>query len=275
MEKEEQKKNKAKYTPIPNCPIPLQQPIIASPTALKKLAKGKYISLWYWTPSGIESARSLFINLDAQTFTFIKDDHGMTSLTPTVSEKESSAVIPDSKLPFNDFLIAIPCLIEAMGQAQWPKEQILMMSHFWDNILDHPHCSSGIPDNKQALMVYQEEQCKQWHHMTSVPSQGYDPSEINEAILESTQDHLLQEHHQKDNEIYKSSVSTFPLHSSFKNNYNLMIYLCKILHLYQSQSIITACTPYPLQNAPFASCMHHILVFLHNTYSTLYFASHT
>ena len=64
VEKEERKKNKAKYTPILNRPIPLQQPVIASPTALKKLAKGKYVSL-YWTPPGIESARSLFINLDA------------------------------------------------------------------------------------------------------------------------------------------------------------------------------------------------------------------
>ena len=44
-EQEEQKKNKAKYIPILNCPIPLQQPVITSPTTLKKLMKGEYISL--------------------------------------------------------------------------------------------------------------------------------------------------------------------------------------------------------------------------------------
>lgn len=117
-EKEERKKNKAKYTPIPNRPIPSQQPVIASATALKKLAKGEYVPLWYWTPAGIESAKASFINSDAQTFTFVKDDHGSTTLTPTVSEKESSSVVPNSKLPFDDVLIAIPRMIEAMGQAQ-------------------------------------------------------------------------------------------------------------------------------------------------------------
>lgn len=96
-------------------PIPLQQPVIASPTAPKKLAKGEYVSLWYWTPARIESACSLFINSDAQTFTFVKDDQGSTSLIPTVSKKEPNAVTPNSKLPFNNFLIAIPHLIEAMG----------------------------------------------------------------------------------------------------------------------------------------------------------------
>ena len=108
MEKEEQKKNKAKYTPIPNHTIPLQQAIIASPTALKKLVKGEYVLPWYWTPDGIESARLTFINSDTQTFTFVKDILGATSLTPTVSEKESNTVIPDSKLPFNDLPITIP-----------------------------------------------------------------------------------------------------------------------------------------------------------------------
>lgn len=62
--------------------------------------------------------------------------------------QKENTVIPDSKLHFNNFLIAIPYLIEAMGWAQWPKEWILMMSHFWDNILNHPHHSSGIPEDK-------------------------------------------------------------------------------------------------------------------------------
>ena len=128
-------------------------------------------------------------------------------------------------------LITIPCLIEAMGWAQWLKEQNLMISHFWDNILDHPHCFSSLPDDKQALMVYQEEQHKQWHHATSISGQGYDPSEINEALLlvESTQDSLLWEHHWKDDKVYKASVSTFP--SPFHHeNYYLTITLPKILH---------------------------------------------
>lgn len=168
-EKEEQKKNKVKYTLIPNRPIPSQQPVIASISALKKLAKGKYVPLWYWSLAGIEAARSSFINSDTQMFTFIKDNNGSTTLTPTISERESNSVVPDSNLLFDDFLIAIPHMIEAMGQAQWPKDRILMMSRFWDNILDNPHRSTRLLEDKLTLMVYQEEQRKQWHHATSVP----------------------------------------------------------------------------------------------------------
>lgn len=81
------------------------------------------------------------------------------------------------------------------------------MSCFWDNILDHPHHSSGLPeDNKPSW----EEQCKQWHHMASVPSQGYNPSELNKALLESTKDCLLWQCHHKDDKIYKAFVSTIP-----------------------------------------------------------------
>lgn len=211
--KEERKKNKAKYAPIPNRPIPSQQPVIASVSALKKLAKGEYVPLWYWTPAGIEAARSSFINSDTQTFTFVKDDHGSTTLAPTVSERESNSVIPDSNLPFDDFLIAIPRMIEAMGQAQWPKDRILMMSRFWDNILDNPRRSTGLLEDKLTLMVYQEEQRKQWHHATSVPGQGYDLSEISATLLESTESRLLRERRQKDDEAHKAMVSTFSLYN--------------------------------------------------------------
>lgn len=206
-DKEDRKKNKAKYTPIPNRPIPSQQPAIASTTALKKLAKGEYIPLWYWTPARIESARASFISSDTQSFTLINDDHGNLTLTPTISEKESSSVVPDSRLPFDDFLIAIPRMIEAMGQAQWASDRILMMSRFWDNILNDPRRSSGLPDDRETLMVYQEEQRKQWHHAASIPGQGYDLSEVNKTILELTQHRLRQEHRRKDDEAYQAAVS--------------------------------------------------------------------
>ena len=163
---------------------------------------------------------SSFINSDTQTFTFIKDDNGSTTLTPTVFKRESNSVIPDSNLPFDNFLIAIPHMIEAMGQAQWPKDHILMMSQFQDNILDNPCCSTGLHKDKLTLMVYQEEQCKQWHHMTSVPGQGCDLSEISATLLKLTKSCLLWECHQKDDEAYKAMVSTFSLYKIHISNDN-------------------------------------------------------
>ena len=134
IEKEERKKNKSKYTPISKWPIPSQQPVITSPIMLRKLEKGDYIAPWYWTKPGINAATTLFINSDSQIYNFTSDKNGNTTLIPAISEKEANSVIPDSKLPFDDFLVAIPCMIEAMGQAQWPANCILMMGRYWDNL---------------------------------------------------------------------------------------------------------------------------------------------
>lgn len=71
-------------------------------------------------------------------------------------------------------------------------------------------------------MVYKEEQQKQWHHATSIPGQGYDPSEINEVILESTQDSLLREWCWKDDKIYKALVRYYPLSLTIRTS-NLSI----------------------------------------------------
>ena len=146
MEKEEQKKNKTKW-PILNHPVPLQQPIIKSPTTLRNLAKGKYVSLWYWTPTGIESTRFSFINSDTQTYfcqrqsrehlphshCFWKRIQHSNSWFQTTFQQ-----LPNHHSPPN----------WSNGLSPMAKEWILMMSHFWDNILDHPHHSSGIPEEK-------------------------------------------------------------------------------------------------------------------------------
>lgn len=108
FEKEERKKNKSKYGPIIRCPIPSQQPVIASPVALRKLTKGDYVGLWYWTTARIDSASTSFFNTDSQNYNFVSDADGNTTLTPATSEKESNSFLPDGKIPFDDFLVAIP-----------------------------------------------------------------------------------------------------------------------------------------------------------------------
>ena len=75
-------------------------------------------------------------------------------------------------------------------------------------------------------MVYQEEQQKQWHHATSIPGQGYNPYEINEVILESTQDSSLREWCWKDDKIYKALVSNHLLSLTLRTS-NLTIAIKK------------------------------------------------
>ncbi|KAG1900885.1 uncharacterized protein F5891DRAFT_951235 [Suillus fuscotomentosus] len=55
--KEDRKKNKHKYTAVPNLDVPLKATILPSSYALCKLDKGEYIELWYFTNDGLDDAK--------------------------------------------------------------------------------------------------------------------------------------------------------------------------------------------------------------------------
>ena len=49
LRKEEMKKNKSKYIPIPDRDVPSIARVIASNYAIRKMEKGLYVELWYYT----------------------------------------------------------------------------------------------------------------------------------------------------------------------------------------------------------------------------------
>ena len=55
--KEEEKKNTIKYAPIPDRDVPTRPPVIASAIATRRLEKGEYVPLWYFTNAGLEEAK--------------------------------------------------------------------------------------------------------------------------------------------------------------------------------------------------------------------------
>ena len=52
--KEERKKNKSKFIPIPQRGVPTMPPIIISTIATWCMDKGNYIPLWYFTNAGLD-----------------------------------------------------------------------------------------------------------------------------------------------------------------------------------------------------------------------------
>ncbi|KAF8800745.1 hypothetical protein BYT27DRAFT_7045448, partial [Phlegmacium glaucopus] len=56
LRNEEIKKNKMKYTPIPDRDVPTVAPVIASNYAFRKMEKGLYVELWYYTNAGLDEA---------------------------------------------------------------------------------------------------------------------------------------------------------------------------------------------------------------------------
>jgi hypothetical protein len=189
--KEERKKNKAKYIPVPQRGIPTQPPVLPSAVATRKLEKGDFVSLWYFTNKGIEDASRSFNLVDDEAMVISKKSDGSTSLIPASAVKEEKGLVEDQDLTWEDFSIAAPRMIDAMAKAEWPQDRILMMTAFWSGIQLHPLRSSSDPLGKRTLLLYQAEQRKLWHQAMRTPGHGYSLASINEEILRATKERLF------------------------------------------------------------------------------------
>ena len=155
--------------------------------------KGDCVPLWYYTNKGLENVLATYNSTDNDALTLFCRPDGSTSLIPASSTKESKGVVEDHDLEWEDFCIAAPQMIEAMGRANWPHKCIQMMAHFWDNLQEHSFRSSGAPFEQKTLLVYQAEQRKLWHIAITSAHLGYNLSTINEVLLRDTKEQLFWE----------------------------------------------------------------------------------
>ena len=119
----------------------------------------------------------------------------------------------------------------------------------------------GLLEDKLSLMVYEEEQCKQWHHTTSIPGQGYDLSEISKTLLESTESHLLWECCWKDDKAHKAMVSIFSPY--YKYDYLTValkhFHLNILNHMHCTTPLLTSHMHPIIPHAPFPFGLMHAL----------------
>ncbi|KIM81801.1 hypothetical protein PILCRDRAFT_88950 [Piloderma croceum F 1598] len=142
--KEEEKKNTIKYAPIPDRDVPTCPPVIASAVTTRRLEK--------------EDATRSFNIVDKEALSLIRHEDGSTLLVPSLTSKESKAVIEDQFLSWEEFFIAAPRVINTMSRARWPNDRIKMTANFWSNHTVHPFRSSGNQLDKNTLLLYQGEQ---------------------------------------------------------------------------------------------------------------------
>ena len=137
--KEEMKRNKAKYAPIPDRPRPVGNLFIASNFAIQKLAKGLFLELWYYTNDGLNDAVRSQSSVDDEAMVMTNDPGGTTSWVPAATARTASKVRDDKDLKMEDLCHAIPQMIVAMEDADWPPTRVNMLATFWANILSHPY----------------------------------------------------------------------------------------------------------------------------------------
>jgi hypothetical protein len=192
--KEDRKKNKHKYIPILATGIPDDAATSIAPCAyaIKKLDKGEYVELWYFTNDGLDEVnRKETVDDDAMIMSTLAD--GSTAWVSAASTRNARAVINDENLPFEEFCQACPRMLMAMEEADWPEDRTRMMARFWRNIQVHKYRSMRNPVAQKALLAYQAEQRKRWHVAVKTSVGPYDLSLVNERVLEETRERVYWE----------------------------------------------------------------------------------
>ncbi|KAI6094493.1 hypothetical protein EDD16DRAFT_1503058, partial [Pisolithus croceorrhizus] len=114
MKAEECKKNKAKYAPVPDVEVPSRPVNIPAPYAMRKLKKGKYCELYFFTNIGLAEVESFNASIDDEALTLLKSDNGQHLWIPASNTRDKAAVIKDEDLTWEQFGEASVCLLSAM-----------------------------------------------------------------------------------------------------------------------------------------------------------------
>lgn len=208
--KDELKKNRDKYVPIPDRPPPSGSLVLAAPYATRRLEKGQYIELYYYTNQGLLAAAAAVTQVDDEALAMRTNSDGTTSWVPAASLRSAKAVIPDSELTWEQFREAVPRLIVAMQQAKWAEERVLMLAKFWGNLQVHPFQQSCDALDTRTLIAYQAEQRQRWHQAIHAPDGAWNISILSETILRETRDRVYRkERAAKDAENYVSTPLPF------------------------------------------------------------------
>ena len=128
-QKEERKKNSAKFTPIPKRSIPSHTPIILAPSAIWNMELGQYVPLWYYTNAGLAN-QTMFDSTNEDVLTIITGPNGLTTAVQATNLQESKGLIEDHNLTFEQFQLAMLHMLTTMHQPAWPKGCIDMMETF-------------------------------------------------------------------------------------------------------------------------------------------------
>ncbi|KDQ49952.1 hypothetical protein JAAARDRAFT_142640 [Jaapia argillacea MUCL 33604] len=171
--REEMRKNKAKYLPIPR-------------------RDGLYVEMYFYTNAGLRDALwdSGTVGDEAMVMTHQSD--GNTGWTPAAAVR-SGHVVDDKDMAWEDFCQAAPRMVIAMQQAGWPDDRIQMLAEFWGSLQIHELRASPDPLDQKTLLVYQADQRIQWHRAITAPQGAYDISRISNEVMNKTRDQVYRD----------------------------------------------------------------------------------
>ena len=122
--------------------MPTTVPVFASNYAIKKMKRGQYVELWYYTNHGLDEAMRMSTTVDKDTMVMSYKPDRSSSWVSAAAAQDSDKVVDDKEILWEDFCQAVPCMLLAMEEADWPVECIIMLASFWANLQVHELGSS-------------------------------------------------------------------------------------------------------------------------------------
>ena len=173
--REERKKYKNKFVPIPNRPLSVTALLLPPQHALSKLRKGDYVPLHYFTNRGIREAEEDTASTEDDILTLVQSETGPI-FQSTAAVKAKECKVKDEHLTWEEFSQANYRMLNAMRQQDWPEERTTMVRDFWLALESHEWRHDPSEYRKRALLTYQGKIHRDWHKNDQHPRLFQPPS---------------------------------------------------------------------------------------------------
>ncbi|OAX30834.1 hypothetical protein K503DRAFT_806667 [Rhizopogon vinicolor AM-OR11-026] len=183
------------------------EPILVSDFALRKIDKGHYVELYYWTNRGLAEARLNHHTTDDESLVPTVSASSATSWLAANATRPSSTVVPDYSLSPFEFSQAIPRVVTSLEKHGWLVDRVHMLAGFWDALMLHRYWSSDDPLEQCALLMYQEDQRRAWHHAIPLLEGAWDILVLDDLDITCTFDRLYCKEHRRIDHDFNSRVS--------------------------------------------------------------------
>lgn len=191
---EERKKNRTKFLPFADTQISTSTPVLPSPLALRKLRKGEYCELYFFTNKGLADAHACSRSLDDEALAITQDDQGLHSFIPVAAARAKHSVIEDRDLTWAQLDEATHRMLQAMKENGWDQKRLEVHLSFWMALGAHEWRHDSEDTAKRALIVYQATARKRWHDTLGTPH-SFNLKYVNEALLNKIRMELMHKAH--------------------------------------------------------------------------------
>jgi hypothetical protein len=106
-------------------------PVLPSPLALRKLRKGEFCELYFFTNKGLKDAQATSQSVDDEALAITQDEQGVHSFIPLAATKAKQSIIEDKDLMWHQIDEATHRIIQAMRESGWKEPRVQTHIDFW------------------------------------------------------------------------------------------------------------------------------------------------